>query len=347
MKTWTSTLLSICCCCAFIASPVARADDTSFEQRLLDGVISPDKKFLTFTIENDAFGNGTDQNYTSGLRATWFEVGAEPPRFVRLLDRYLPGFEIEGTTAVYYSFGQNLYTPEEIDAPVPDPADRPYAAFLYASAGFSNIRGNHIDDIELTVGVVGPWALGEQTQSVVHEIVDATEPQGWDHQLDNEPGLIFSWQRRWPEAVALDAGALHLRVIPHAGVSLGNVYTYGAGGLTLQLTPTVCRWQSQPLRVRPAIPGTGFFDVADNETAWALFLGAEGRAVARNIFLDGNTFSDSPSVEKETLIADLNAGISVTRGRLQVAYTLNWRSKEFEGQRDESLFGAISFGYRF
>jgi hypothetical protein len=135
--------------------------------------------------------------------------------------------------------------------------------------------------------------------------------------------------------------------MPHTGLTLGNIYTYGSGGLTLQLTPKQYKWQSSPLRVRPAIPGSGFFVVPDNRFAWSLFAGMEGRAIARNIFLDGNTFDDSISVHKKYFVADANAGLSVTYGRAQISYTLNWRSEEFEGQSDDSLFGAISLGYRF
>ncbi len=37
----------------------------------------------------------------------------------------------------------------------------------------------------LTVGVVGPSALGEQTQKTVHSILpDNQDPKGWDNQLE-------------------------------------------------------------------------------------------------------------------------------------------------------------------
>jgi hypothetical protein len=41
---------------------------------------------------------------------------------------------------------------------------------------------------------------------------------------------------------------------------------------------------------------------------WDLFFGTQGRAVARNIFLDGNTFQNSRSVSKEPVVADLIIG---------------------------------------
>ena len=107
------------------------------------------------------------------------------------------------------------------------------------------------------------------------------------------------------------------------------------------------RWQALPLRIRPAMPGSGYFSVPDKHFAWSLFSGIEGRAIAQNIFLDGNTFSSSPSVNKKRFVADANAGISLTYGNIQTAFTLNWRSKEFYNQKNTSFFGALSVGYRF
>lgn len=90
-----------------------------------------------------------------------------------------------------------------------------------------------MDDLEATIGIIGPWALGEQTQKFVHDVLDADNTSGWDHQLENEPGLILSWQRQWPEAYTADIDALTFRTAPHAGITLGNVYS----GLSFQLHP--------------------------------------------------------------------------------------------------------------
>ena len=121
----------------------------------------------------------------------------------------------------------------------------------------------------------------------MHKVLDARDPNGLDHQLKNEPGLTLSWQRQWPQAYTAEVGSLDFRVAPHTGVALGNIYTYGAGGISFQLTPETYKWQSKPPRVRPAIPGSGFFAVPEDNFAWSLFAGVEGRAMVRNIFLDG------------------------------------------------------------
>ncbi len=317
------------------------------EERIPDEIKKEDATFFTITSENDNYGDGSDQDYTNGIRFSFYEYSAPPPDFAYALADILPTFKVNDTTSVYYSFGQNLYTPKDISNPNLQPNDRPYAAFLYGSAGLTSISGNHQDDIEVTLGVVGPMALGEETQTFVHDSLNVQEPEGWDNQLDNEPGLILSWERSWPEAASTEIGPLTFRVAPHTGVTLGNIYTYGAAGGTFEILPTAYKWQAPPMRVRPAIPGNGYFSVPKNVWAWSFFGGVEGRAMARNIFLDGNTFSDSHSVDKKIMVADANVGVSLAYGDTRFSYTLNWRSKEFDGQDGNTLFGAISVGFRF
>lgn len=326
--------------------------DCEFERSIPQQLIKAQPKFATFTIENDKFGDGADRNYTNGFRMTFYDYEREAPALAHWIDDYVPTFEVTDKTGVYLSFGQNMYTPEDISVKTPDPKDRPYAAFLYGSMGLSNITCDHIDDLEITLGIVGPAAMGEPLQKFVHDVLNVTDPKGWDEQLRNEPGAMLSWQRLWPIAIPpqqkdKDPKKLHLRVAPHVGVTVGNVYTYAATGLSLQLTPDKHKWQSVPLRVRPAIPGNGYFNVPTGEFAWSAFAGIEARAMAYNLFLDGNTFKSSHSVDKKTMVYDANLGVSLIYGKNSLSYTLNWRSKEFYGQNEDTLFGAISIARRF
>jgi lipid A 3-O-deacylase len=321
--------------------------DTLEEQFKAQAKHKPREQFLTLTVENDLLGGGGDRNYTSGVRASWFDTGGAPPALARALDPAVPVFAFNETTSVHYSLGQNLYAPRVLLTREPDPLDRPYAAFVYGSMGLVTISGDRLDYLEATLGVVGPPALGKHTQKFVHSITNSDNPQGWSHQLETEPGAMLSWQRLWPETFKVEVDGLHFRASPYAGATVGNIYTYGSAGAMFQLVPKAYKWQGMPLRVRPAMPGTGYFSVPEGEFSWSVFAGIEGRAVARNIFLDGNTFEDSPSVDKKYLVGDANVGVAFTYGRTQLSYTLNLRSEEFHGQDRPDMFGAVSLGYRF
>jgi hypothetical protein len=304
-------------------------------------------KFVTFSLENDSIGSGRDENYTNGVRFTAFDTQARAPEFIDRIAGKIPTFDINQTTSIYYTLGQNLYTPSDITLPYAQPNDRPWAAWLYMSAGLVTVTGNHADDVELTAGVVGPAAAGEPVQLTVHRITNSKTPKGWNNQIHSEPGLMVSWNRRFPDALETNFLGFHAALTPHGGATLGNIYTYGNAGATVYLTPSDDGIQDVPPRVRPAMPGTGFFATPESGVSWYLFAGVEGRAVARNIFLDGNTFRDSPSVDKENFVADGNAGLAVTWDDFRLSYSLTYRTREFETQDHDSVFGGLSIGYRY
>ena len=94
--------------------------------------------------------------------------------------------------------------------------------------------------------------------------------------------------------------------------------------------------------------GTGYFDVPDQKWNWYLFAGVDGRAIARNIFLDGNTFGDDNStVDKKYFVGDAVAGVAFTLYDYRLSYTANYRTKEFDTQDDDTVFGSITLTTRF
>lgn len=307
----------------------------------------PSKDFITLTIENDMLGSGDDGNYTSGILLTWFNAGTEPRYLAEVLDGVIPTFSINKTTSVSFSIGQNIYTPDDITISAPQPTERPWAAWLYTTMGLSSLTDNHIDDVSATIGVVGPMALGRQAQTNVHRIIGVNKPRGWDNQIKNEPGLVLSWRRRWPSLWENDYYGFLFTVMPDIGASIGNIYTFAETGVTFRISPEANRWQDTPTQIQPSIPGTGYFETQREGLGWYLFGGMQGRAIARNIFLDGNTFRDSASVDKKPLVFDANAGIALTYGNARLSYTAVYRTREFYGQNKNALYAGVSLGFKF
>lgn len=313
-------------------------------------VNNPKDNYLSFSFENDSIGGSSDKYYTSGARVTWYGTKTSVPGFVREAGEAIPELGINETTGVYFSLGQNMYTPADITIADAQPDDRPWAGWLYGSMGLTTLTGDHIDDYEVTFGIVGPASLAEQTQKFVHRhVTDSPSPKGWGNQLDTEPGVILSWQRRWPAKWTLDFDSdLRLAAAPNVNVSLGNIYTYAGTGITFTFGPYQKSLQDVPPRVRPAMAGTGYFDLPDQNWGWYLFAGLDGRAVARNIFLDGNSFdNDSPSISKKPIVGDAFGGVAFSIDDYRLAYTLNYRTEEFDGQDDASVFGSLSLTTRF
>jgi hypothetical protein len=131
---------------------------------------------------------------------------------------------------------------------------------------------------------------------------------------------------------------------------VGNVYTHAAAGLRLRLGSNLPEDYGPP-RIRPSLPGSDYFVPKERRLGFYLFAGVEGRVVLRNIFLDGNTFRDSHSVNKKRFVGDLTLGAAVVTPRkgflppCRISYTYIFRTKEFDGQDFGDKFASINFSF--
>ncbi|QAR33691.1 lipid A deacylase LpxR family protein [Geovibrio thiophilus] len=299
---------------------------------------------LSLVIENDIFYS--DQYYTNGVRASWTTAADKKPDWALNAARLFPFFPDNSSVRTNYAIGQNMYTPKETDSKNPPSDDHPYAGWLYGSVGLIAENGRQLDQIELTLGIVGSVSLAEQTQKFVHKVRGIDIPQGWDTQLKNEPGIVLTYQRSWRSYVSKSFIGVPFDLTPHAGGALGNVFTYANTGITLRYGKGLPVDYGPP-RIQPSLPGSGFF-VSQKDFSWYLFAGVEGRYIARNIFLDGNSFTDSRSVDKEPFVGDLQMGVVVTKGNVRLGYTKVLRTREFKSQSsDRQDFGAFSLSMQF
>ena len=303
-------------------------------------------------FDNDEMG-GTDRHYTSGFRLA---CTTSPPAF---LNEFATSRSETGAITnswSTYSVGLNIFTPDDLSERELIENDQPYAGWLYFGFGLDKEtipRGDHprfLDTFELQLGVIGPLSGAEHVQRFGHDLTNATDPQGWSNQLDNEPGINLFYSRQWTGAkeFSLPAGEyfpkLYLDVTPQLGAALGNVYTFGAAGLTLRLGRFLPEDHGMSV-IRPSLLGSDHFPEQEGLSAY-VFGNLQGRVVGRNIFLDGNTFdNDGPSVDKDTLVGEARLGIAVTYGDIRFGYTHVFRSREFKGQAPQD-FGSISLSLR-
>ncbi len=318
-----------------------------------DGDVKP-RGYLSLQVENDMFGNGADRHYTHGTQLSYATAPGQY-HWVEDLAHHLHMLprnkELE--SRVTFSLGQAIFTPADISRLVPDSADRPFAGWLYLSAGLiaevkrpptpSPLVKRVLHRIEFSAGVVGPASLAKQAQQNVHEWIGAPRPRGWDYQLKNEPALLVSYELQ--KRYGYDAGYLEFDATPHAGVTLGNVYTLGAAGVTLRIGHDMLD-DFGPPRIRPSTPGAAFFEDTKGSLGWYIFAGFEGRGVARNLFLDGSTFAHGPSVDKRLFVGDAQLGAAVTYGPLRLSFTNIYRTREFKAQKTADEFGAITLSVR-
>jgi lipid A 3-O-deacylase len=133
---------------------------------------------------------------------------------------------------------------------------------------------------------------------------------------------------------------------PYGGVVLGNIFTHLETGAMFRIGQDLAKDRGGPPRIRPSLPGSDYYAVSDGYS-WYLFAGMNGRAVARNIFLDGNSFADGYSTHKKPFVGDFQVGFGVTVQNARLAYTQIFRTKEFKNQAQQDQFGAITLSYQF
>ena len=290
--------------------------------------------------ENDSV-TSSDREYSSGLKIFFVSEPGHARGLARALLRAGDGAK----TRYGVAFGQSIFTPENIAATAPLPNERPYAGWLYTELSvYAHRRSGALDVLTANLGVVGPSALGRQSQNTLHALFEINEARGWANQLRNEPGLIVSFDRFWRASTA--ARGFGADVIPSVGVSAGNVLTQARAGLRVRIGDDLGA-EYGAARIRPGLPGPGLREIPSDGFGWSLFAGVDGRAVARNIFLDGNTFRDSLSVDKRTFVADAEAGAALEIGAFEIAASYVWRGREYETQGLAHEFGSLALSARF
>jgi hypothetical protein len=306
---------------------------------------------LSVQVENDMWGSGSDQNYTHGTRISYLS-SEETPNWLRKAAAFVPVFSRRGHLRTSYAVGQSIFTPDDISGRDLIEDDRPYAGWLYGAIGLisdhrvrdGNLRSGRLDSLELNLGVVGPSSLVDDTQSFVHKIVDSPQPEGWRHQLHDEFGIMLVYDRQWQAQYVSEVYGLGVDLTPNVGGTLGNVMTSLSCGVTMRVGRDLPGDYGPP-SIRPSLPGSGFFNPT-RDFGWYLFAGLGGRYVLHSIFLDGNTFKSSHSVDREPWVGDIQAGLVLTWRDVRLSFTNIFRSDEFSEQKSSTEFGSISLSFR-
>src|ERR1700689_700150 len=323
---------------AFAALP-ARAQEAAAQAQAAQAPAAPadqaanqaaEKGELSIIEENDSLFSDSDKHYTQGARASYLSAPLTAGWRYDAFDFLGPLFHGSADQQRRFDWivlGQSIYTPMNLKLSPPSATDRPYAGWLYTGGELLQENGgNSLTGFEVLLGVVGPAALGRQVQNDWHQfIVGIPGGAGWDNQLKNEPAIALSYDKHWRLGIAELAGVGAIRI----GKSLDP--------------------DSGPPRIRPGPSGTDWVDPSRRSGSFGyyFFAGGEGRAVAQNIFLDGNTFAHSRSVDKKPLVGDLTAGVAMFwKDDIRFDLGLLSRTKEFYGQQGQDSYAGFRFTFK-
>jgi hypothetical protein len=201
---------------------------------------------LNIQLENDGlFAN--DSNYTNGFALGWeskpqLSHQGNPPSSMPLLFQLQHAFRLpvsKTRSAWGGKLSQRMWTPNEIELAEPQSDDRPYAGILELESHSADYGPRFAQKNWLALGIMGPNSMAEQVQKKVHSITGSTSPQGWQHQIQNQVTLQFSYE---VDALLYRAkksrGPLfdhnQWEVSSYSHIALGNFKTEASLGLLLR-----------------------------------------------------------------------------------------------------------------
>jgi len=311
--------------------------------------------------ENDSFAYGppTDANYTQGLLVT-VQPDEYKPCAVADCNRWQRGIDAGNFLRsgkydhvdIEYGVGQQMYTPNQLDIDALQEDDRPYAGWLFGTLKFKNAylnpserlwQGDSLRSVRYDLGIIGPSSQADSTQKWWHRVCGCTDPT-WAGQLRDEPGFairIAQEDRLFHQPLGRSWG---FDLLSKLEAGLGNVYTGAEVSGTVRIGFNLPRvfgvYSIAPLFDRPLENSKPDFHAF-------VFAQTTARYVARDIFLDGNTFKSSHRVDKRNYVGESAFGVAFGHRKLSASINYVHRSRQFEEQIQDHRFGSFTISYGF
>ncbi|MFC1453661.1 lipid A deacylase LpxR family protein [Verrucomicrobiota bacterium] len=256
------------------------------------------------------------------------------------------GYYTQGTQIKYerddhwgLKVGQLIYTPSSKSVSEPQYGDRPYAGWLYLNSYKDVYKKNYVNHYELGVGIVGDYSYADKAQIQVHKWLDNMAPKGWRYQLLTEPTIQAACFRTYSFPL------YHwMELRPSAGINVGNAIINAEFGACIRMGYNLTK------EFDPIIETYRLAGGQEKFTHAYMFIGVNGKAFARNLFLDGNTFrkgDDVWTVDKEYFVADGIVGVCVGIYQFELTFTHIERTQEFKTQPRDNRFDSLQLTYKY
>ncbi|WP_281322436.1 lipid A deacylase LpxR family protein [Flavobacterium aestivum] len=180
--------------------------------------------YLRYHYDNDFF-SGTDYYYTQG-----HNIELVSPKLSKNPINTL-FIKLKNSKQKYgLSFEQLGFTPTNIEPEEILYDDRPFAATAALKPFLISTDTIHKTMLSsnLTIGIIGPFALGKEIQTEIHEWINHKIPHGWEYQIKNDLILNYDISHekelyRFNNLFALNS---------NSKLRLGTMNTNISGGLT-------------------------------------------------------------------------------------------------------------------
>jgi len=279
--------------------------------------------------ENDADFR-TDRDYTYGS-----EIGV-------LLQK-------DPSTYISLSVAHQMFTPNDFDKEDVDLSkERPYAGYMYVGGGYHKVQGEVLESYNLQIGFVGESVKMDEVQKIIHSIIGSPEPKGWEEQIGDELIVQINYQKKYYQQLK-QIGSFKQSVVYYGGFDLGNASTKVSLGCFYSFGNKkredfgVSRIDYKSYNTIPLQDA----DPKKKTHSYSVNFWIEPIGVVRDIFLDGNSFKESRSVEKNSFVLKGGFGLSYRYGAWSVEYVRTYSTKEFKTQSYYHSYGSFLVGYNF
>jgi hypothetical protein len=245
-----------------------------------------------------------------------------------------------------FRIGQQMYTPQFASSLQLKTIDRPYAGYIFAR--YSQLffsKKNYALKYSFELGLIGPDAMAQDLQALVHDIYGFDTAEGWQYQIENTIGinmefLFFKPFSKTNQKIIDFTSATSLKL----GTIFSEINTTIYGRINLFRTPLTKYYNStlfgSNLNSISKLQKKELFFFVKPQIGYALY----------NATIQGSMFNSSSPItfEINSFIYEVEFGIKYAVKRFDLSYSVIKYSKKTEAIEEKTnTYGTIKIVYKF
>ncbi len=321
LKFLQRIVYSFCLCCACLIASGQRIDHFSTFRNIQSD------HYFRFHYDNDYF-TATDKYYTQGITLEYVSPSIKRSFPARLL--WKPFASVPQYGINFNLFG---YTPTSISSDRILYNDRPFDANLSVKIFLVQADSLHQQQLSsaLSIGVMGPAALGKEIQTGIHRLTKNTLPHGWEFQVSND--IILNYQLNYEKKLAGSRDHFLLNTIVET--RLGTLDDKLSAGFNFMAGRFNKRYHAVGKEKRKA--------------EFYLFGQGKLNVIAYDASLQGGLFNRNsaytiPAKDISRISFQADAGVILNFKKIFLSYTQSFLTKEFR-TGGQHRWGGLSIGF--
>jgi lipid A 3-O-deacylase len=286
------------------------------------------ENYFRFTYDNDFF-SATDRYYTQGILLDFIHPAIKYSPFSYTLIR------LNKQARNYYGLHaeQDVFTPKSIRymGGAIYYGERPFTAIFFVSHALTSLDPEKKIALktQLDLGIIGPYAKGEEEQKGIHKALDNIEPLGWENQLAQD--VIINYRAMIEKSFV---STTYFELMGSATARLGTLYTDAGIGLNVRVGLFSPYFNSLGLEKNPT---RRKFKIYAHTRFTA-------RAIGYNATLQGglintNSVYTLSGSDISRVVANISGGIVVAYKHVSLEYSRAYTTPEFKKGVDHGWGG--------